>query len=534
MNNFGKGIDKKVFWPATIVTLVLGVFFFVFPEQSNTVLNQIHAFTTGELGWFFLLTVMGLLVLCLYFAFSRIGNIVLGAPGEKPAYSTATWLGMILTSGTGGSLLYLSAIEWIWMSDAPPFGVAPRSADALRWASAFGMWNWGPSAWAFYIACAVPIGYFFFVKKKSNMKMSEYCRPLLGKHADGLAGNAVNFVYMFALLGGVFTSLALGTPAISSGIAYVLGMEKTNVIIDIIVLALWTFVPLAALVLGLQRGVSILSNWNVRGFVVLLLLCLVLGPTWFIFNHSTDSLGLMIQNYVYMGMYTDPLGGSGFPQAWTVFYMSWWAVYALPFGLFIAKISKGRTIRQMVLGGLGAGSLGCLFFYMVFPALGIDMQLSGAVDLYTSLAEKGRGGVVVDLFSNTPGGVFMVALFTVLVLVAYITGHVSVGYSLAAACEKRIKGDEDPQKWNVSFWLILSGAVSLALYLLNPTALTPLQTVSILFGFPVCFAILALILSFFKQLKKDFPEGLPVLMKTGDRIYGVPESEESEQDGASA
>ncbi len=156
MSNFGKGIDKKVFWPATIVTLILGVFFFVFPQQSNDILNKIHAFTTNELGWFFLLTVMGLLVLCLYFAFSRIGNIVLGAPGEKPTYSTATWLGMILTSGTGGSLLYLSAIEWIWMSDAPPFGVAPRSVDAMRWASAFGMWNWGPSAWVFISPALCP------------------------------------------------------------------------------------------------------------------------------------------------------------------------------------------------------------------------------------------------------------------------------------------------------------------------------------------------------------------------------------------
>lgn len=528
MSNFGKGIDKKIFWPATIVTLALGVLFFAFPDQSNTVLNQIHNFTTHQLGWFFLLVVMGLLVLCFYFAFSRLGNVVLGAPGEKPAYSTFTWLGMILTSGTGGSLLYLGAVEWIWMSDAPPFGVAPRGAEALSWASAFGMWNWGFSAWAFYVACAVPIGYFFFVKRKSNMKMSEYCRPLLGKRSDGLAGHAINFVYLFALLGGVFTSLALGTPPISSGIAYLLGWEQTNVVIDIIVLALWTFIPLTALIFGLQRGVAKLSDWNVRGFILLLVLLVVLGPTWFIFNHSLDSLGLMIQNYIYMGTYTDPINNSGFPQAWTVFYMSWWAVYALPFGLFIAKISKGRTIRQMVLGGMVAGSLGCWLFYMVLPSFGIDLQLSGQVDLYTSLAEKGRGGVVIDLFENLPGGTFIIALFTILVLVAYITGHCSVGYSLAAACENRIKGDEEPQKWNVAFWLILAGAVSLGLYLVNPETLTPLQTVSILFGFPVCFAILALVLSFFKQLKKDFPEGLPIPQHSGEKIYGKPEEEEEE------
>ncbi|MEY8337508.1 BCCT family transporter [Lachnospiraceae bacterium 62-35] len=521
MNNFGKGIDKTVFWPATIVTLLFGLLFFIYPEQSNDILNKVHAFTTHELGWFFLIITVILLGICFYFAFSKIGNIVLGDENDTPAYSTFTWLGMVLTSGSGGSLLYLGAIEWIWIADAPPFGIEPRSIDAYRWASAYGMFHWGPSAWAFYVACAVPIAYFYFVKKKSNMKMSDYARPLIGKRADGLTGSALNFLYIFGLLGGVLTSLALGTPPISSGIAHILGMESSNTLIDVLVITAWTFIPLAALIIGLQKGVSKLSDWNVKGFIVLLIFIMLFGPTWFIFNQSTDALGLMLQNYMYMSLQTDPIRDSGFPQAWTVFYMSWWAVYALPFGLFIAKISKGRTIRQMVLGALAAGSLGCMMFYMVLPNMGIYLQRSGAVDLFTSLAEKGRGGVVVDMFKNVPGGTLVVAFFTLLVLISYITGHCSVGYSLAAASEKKMKGDQDPQKWNMAFWLVLAGIVSLGLYLLNPSALQPLQTVSIVTGFPICFAIGVLILAFFKQLKKDFPDGI----QDGSRIYGTPEEE---------
>lgn len=239
---------------------------------------------------------------------------------------------------------------------------------------------------------------------------------------------------------------------------------------------------------------------------------------------STDALGLMLQNYVYMSFQTDAIRDGGFPQTWTVFYMSWWAVYALPFGLFIAKISRGRTIRQMVIGALSAGSLGCMMFYMVLPNMGIYLQRSGTVDLFTSLAERDRGGVVVDMFSNVPGGPVVVVFFTALVLISYITGHCSVGYSLAAASEKKMKGDQDPQKWNMAFWLILAGIVSLGLYLLNPSALQPLQTVSIVTGFPICFAIGALIIAFFKQLKKDFPDGI----EQGNRIYGTPEEEEEE------
>lgn len=522
MKNFGKGIDKTVFWPATIVTLLCGLLFFIFPEKSNEILNQVHAFSTHELGWFFLVVTVILLVLCLYFAFSRIGNIVLGDENDKPAYSTFTWLGMVLTSGSGGSLLYLAAIEWIWFVQDPPFGLDPQSIDAYRWASAYGMFHWGPSAWGIYVACAVPIGYFYYVKKKSNLKMSDYARPWIGKKADGFWGNLLNFLYIFSLLGGVLTSLALGTPPIASGIAYMFGMDSSNVLIDVLVIAAWTLIPLAALVIGLQKGVSKLSDWNVKGFIILLIFIVLFGPTWFIFNQSTDALGLMLQNYVYMSFQTDAIRDGGFPQTWTVFYMSWWAVYALPFGLFIAKISRGRTIRQMVIGALSAGSLGCMMFYMVLPNMGIYLQRSGTVDLFTSLAERDRGGVVVDMFSNVPGGPVVVVFFTALVLISYITGHCSVGYSLAAASEKKMKGDQDPQKWNMAFWLILAGIVSLGLYLLNPSALQPLQTVSIVTGFPICFAIGALIIAFFKQLKKDFPDGI----EQGNRIYGTPEEEE--------
>ncbi|MDR1211325.1 MAG: BCCT family transporter [Spirochaetaceae bacterium] len=523
-NSEKRRIDKAVFIPATAVTLALGVFFYIFPVKSNEVLSIIHAFTTNELGWFFLVFTVIMLGVCLFYAFSPMGNIVLGGKDEKPDYSTMTWLGMILTSGTGGSLLYLASIEWMWIVDAPPFGLEPGSLDAYRWASAYGMFHWGPSAWAIYISVSVPIAYFFFVKRKSNMKMSDYARPLLGNLSDGLAGHALNFLYIFGLLGGVLTSLALGTPPIASGIAHMFGLSGSNAGIDVLVIALWTFVPLFTIALGMKKGVARLSNINMWGFVILLVLLVVFGPTWFIFNQSSDALGLMLQNFIYMSFNTDPVGGGGFPQAWPIFYMSWWAVYALPFGLFIAKISKGRTIRQLVAGGLSAGSLGCMLFYMVLPAFGMNLQRSGVIDLTKTLNESGRGQVVIDMLNHAPGGFLMIILFTAVCLLSYVTGHVAVGYSLAASAEKKIKGNQDPQIWNIAFWLVLAGAVSLGLYLLNRRALQPLQTVSIITGFPICIAMAVLILAFFKQLKRDFPNGIPYRKTSKDKIFGEPES----------
>lgn len=511
-------IDKAVFFPALIVTLVMGIYFLYDPKGSATLLGKIHAFTTHELGWFFLLATVAALGFCIYMGMSRFGSIVLGTEGEKPEYSTLTWLGMIFTSGTGGSVLYLGAVEWIWIMQSPPFGIESGSADAARWASAYGMFHWGPSAWAWYISCAIPIAYFFFVRKQKSLKMSEFARPLIGDNADKVGGQTINFLYMFGMIGGVMTSLALGTPLISGTIVYFLGLEQSNAFIDTLVIFLWTFIPLVALIFGLKRGVSKLSEWNVRMDVVMLVLIVILGPTSFILNQAVDGLGLMLQNFIYMSFVTDVIRETGFPQGWTVFYFAWWVVYAMPFGLFIAKISKGRTIREMVMGGLVAGSLGCMVFYMILPGFGIELQMSGQADLMTILNESGRGQVVIEMLQHLPVAWLFVPAFGIITLVSYITGHCAVGYSLAAATQEEMGQDEDPAKWNVAFWLILAGVVSLGLYFINPESLKPLQTVSILTGFPLVFVVYVLVASFMKQLKQDLPEGLPQADNQG-KIY---------------
>ncbi|MGR5131325.1 BCCT family transporter [Vibrio alfacsensis] len=511
-------IDKAVFWPATILTLAMAIFFLMNPTSSALVMGKLHAFTTGELGWFFLLATFAVVIFCVYLAISRYGAVVMGDKENGPEFSTMTWLGMIFTSGTGGSVLYLGAVEWIWIMQAPPFGVEAGSIEAARWASAYGMFHWGPSAWAWYIACAIPIAYCFYVRKKPTLKMSEFARPVLGKKVDGISGHLINFLYMFGMVGGVMTSLALGTPLISNAIVYVMGWESSNAFLDTFVIFLWTFIPLVALIMGLKKGVSALSNWNVKADVVMLIALLVCGPTAYILNLSVDGLGLMLQNFVYMSLATDIVRDGGFPQAWTIFYFSWWVVYALPFGLFIAKISKGRTIREIVMGGLIAGSLGCMVFYMILPGMGINMQMTGQVDLMTIMNEQGRGAVVYAMLEQMPLGTLFVFAFGLITLISYITGHCAVGYSLAAATQDEIAENEDPAHWNIAFWLILAGVVSLALYFINPESLKPLQTVSILTGFPLCFVIAIVAKSFLKQINIDFPEGFPAADSKG-RIY---------------
>jgi BCCT family betaine/carnitine transporter len=219
-----------------------------------------------------------------------------------------------------------------------------------------------------------------------------------------------------------------------------------------------------------------------------------------------------------MSFVTDMIRDTGFPQGWTVFYFAWWVVYSMPFGMFIAKISRGRTIRELVMGGLICGSLGCIMFYMVLPGFGIHLQTTGQADLMTVMNESGRGQVVIEMLQHLPAAWLFVPAFGLITLISYITGHCAVGYALAAATQEELGQDEDPAKWNVAFWLVLAGVVSLGLYFINPDSLKPLQTVSILTGLPLVFVVGIVVRAFIKQLKLDCPDGLPQA-DTDGRVY---------------
>ncbi|EMK4426712.1 BCCT family transporter [Escherichia coli] len=496
-------IELNVFIPAILFIAVIILCLTIYPQDTSRYINKIHHFLTWEMGGIFLVMTFLVVLCCLWLAFSRYGDILLGQSGEKPDFSLLTWLGLIFTSGTGGSLLYLASVEWIWIIQQPPFGATAGSAQAARWASAYGMFHWGPSAWAWYLICAVPIGWFMHVKKTNSLKVSDLCRGCLGARADGFCGHCVNFFYMFGLLGGAVTSLALGTPMISAVFCHVFHLDPVGQFINVMVIFIWTLVPLFILFFGLKKGVAWASNWNIRADILMLLAILICGPTAFILNQSIDGLGLMLQNFVAMSLSTDAIGRSGFPQMWTVFYFSWWVVYAIPFGLFIARISKGRTIRQLIVCGTLAGSLGCMVFYMVLANFGLSLQTTHVIDFVPILNEQGRGVVVSRLLEQLPASQVFLVAFGAIALISYITGHCTVGYALGFATQKRADSESEPAFWNVAFWLIMTGIVAITLYLLDAQSLQPLQTVSILAGLPLCGVVFILLTSFLTQLAAE-------------------------------
>src|SRR6056297_151988 len=351
-------IDRFTFFGALALLLLVTLPLVVWPEAGAVWVAHAKTFMTDQLGSLYLLLGLASLGFMLFILFSDIGNIQLGDPGEKPEFSTGSWAAMLFCGGIGASILYWAPIEWAYYYQNPPFQVEPGSQQAIRWAATYGVFHWGFIAWSVYLVPALPIAYFFYVRKRPVLKISTALMPILGeRRSQSLVGKTIDVLFIFGLLGGGATTLGLAAPLINEGLSTLTGVPKTTgtqILVLMVCTALFAYSAYA----GLSKGIKLLSNINFWGALGLLTFVFVVGPSVFMFETGLDAFGRMLSNFFEMAAWTEPFGGlaqftdTHFPQDWTIFYWAWWLVFAPSMGLFIARISRGRTIKQMVAGSI--------------------------------------------------------------------------------------------------------------------------------------------------------------------------------------
>ncbi|WP_079479303.1 BCCT family transporter [Halobacillus salinus] len=499
-----KLIDWPTFIGAFILLIGVTVPLVLFPEAGKELVDQANTFMTGNFGVLYM--VMGLVIFAflIYVAFSKNGSIKLGDEGEKPEFNTFSWAAMLFAAGIGSSILYWAVIEWAYYYQGPPFGVEPESKEAIQWATAYGIFHWGPIAWAIYTLPALPIAYFYYVRKKPVLKVSEAVRPVLGDRVDGPLGNVIDILFMFGLLGGAGTTLALGTPMIAEGIHSLTGIPA-NLGMKSAIMLLCTLIFAISAYSGLKRGIKVLSDINLWLAIFILGFIFVVGPTRFISETTFNALGILTDNFFKMATWVEPFGNlgqfeqTGFPESWTVFYWAWWLVYAPFVGLFVARISRGRTIRQMVLGTMVYGTLGCILFFGIMGNFGLYMQLTGSFDVIGFMNENGAPATIVEIINQLPLAKFMVLLFTILAIIFLATTFDSSSYILASVVQKNVEGE--PLRWNRLFWAFALCLMPLVLMFLG--GLGTLQTASIVGGFPLIIIMFLLAWSFMKASNTD-------------------------------
>ncbi|WP_446852454.1 BCCT family transporter [Halobacillus faecis] len=493
-------MDKMIFNMSLTLILLLCIPVLLYPEKGGALFNSINNFITEQLGPAYLWLTLILLISLAWLAFGKYGNVKFGSVHSKPEFSTKSWIGMMFTAGVGSALMFWGTIEWAYYYTSPPFGIEPESSEAGSWAAMYGMFHWGFSAWAVYCVPALPIAYVLHVRKEPKLRLSNACRGVLGKHVDGLIGKVIDVFFMFGLIGAISTSLGIGTPMISQGLSEIAGIERT-MLVDVIIIIIWTALFGGSAYLGLKKGIKRLSDLNINLIIVLGLFILIFGPTTFIFSTSTESVGLLLQNFFHMSMYTDSIGGSGFPQAWTIFYWAWWFAYAPFVGLFIAKISKGRTVKEVILGVVLGGTMGSWIAFALLGNTSMYFDLNNLVPVTEILNEQGAAAAIIATLLGLPIGKVIVGIFIITAFVFLATTLDSSSFVLASVATKNLESDEEPARWQRIFWAVILAAISLTF--MYQGGLTTIQRITIITSPPLLIIVAIAVVSFVKMVQQD-------------------------------
>ncbi|TWT00177.1 BCCT family transporter [Planomicrobium sp. CPCC 101079] len=486
----------NVFWISlALVLLAVGYGAFA-PENFAEVTGNIEAFLTSSFGWYYLLIVSIMVLFCLFFLVSPMGQIKLGKDTDKPEFSFGTWIAMLFSAGMGIGLVFWGAAEPLSHYAIDPATAEPGTAEAFRESMRFTFFHWGIHAWAIYAVVALALAYFQFRKGEPGL-ISATLKPIFGKKMNGPWGTLVDVIAIFATAVGVATTLGFGTIQINEGLAFLFDAVPGNSFtVQIIIIAVATVLFLASAWSGLSKGIKYLSNTNMVLAISLLALVLIFGPTLLILNMFTDSIGSYFQNLLRMSFRAAPIDAENraWIDGWTIFYWAWWISWSPFVGIFIARVSKGRTIRQFLFGVLIIPTVLSFIWFAAFGSTAIDVQSSGN-DLTGLLTSETLFGV----FEQLPLGTFMSIIAILLVSTFFITSADSATFVLGM---QSTNGSLHPSNAIKVTWGVAQS--SIAVILLSAGGLDALQTALIISAFPFSFIMLLMMGSFYKSLSLEY------------------------------
>ncbi|KPV42841.1 glycine betaine uptake BCCT transporter [Alicyclobacillus ferrooxydans] len=482
-----------------IISIVIVVLFVIWgalaPHQLSAGANYMLSFTTDKFGWFYLIAAFGFLVFTLYLAFGKYGKIRLGADDEEPEYSYVTWFAMLFSAGMGIGLVFWGVAEPIDHYVSPPMGLTPKSSEAATWAERYSFFHWGLQPWAIYAVIGLALAYFNF-RKGSKGLISATFYPILGDRVNGSIGKTIDILAVLATVFGVATSLGLGTLQINGGLNALFGVPSTR-ILQISIIAVVTVLFLISATTGLDKGIKILSNTNLIVAAVLLLFTLFLGPTWFLFDTFTSTLGGYLQNLVRMSLRLAPFRPSTWIANWTLFYWAWWIAWAPFVGMFIARVSRGRTIREFVTGVLLVPSLVSFLWFSVFGGTALHLQMFQGVDI-ASVVQKDMSKALFVVLRHLPLGWPLAVIATILIVTFFVTSADSATFVLGMLSSD---GSLNPSNRVKVTWGILQSLIAVVLLLSG--GLQGLQTASIVAALPFAVIMIVMCYSLVKALNED-------------------------------
>lgn len=494
--------EKRIDWMITLIplmtTIVLCILFLIFPIESNVILEKIRCFIGKSFCSYFLGFGLIIFVISLYMSFSKYGNILLGNKGEKPKYSLFTWGSMMFTCGLAADILFYSFSEWIFYANEPYV----NKLGGLSWAGVLSLFHWGFIPWSFYLVLAVAFGHMIHIKNVKRQKYSESCRPILGKYTDRLPGRIIDLLAVFALIAGTATTFSIAIPLMSEIICYIFNITANREVISVIVLIIICAIYTYSLLKGI-KGVSNLAKICILLFFGLLLFVLLFGgQTKYIVENGIVSFWKMIHNFIPLATYTDKTKHIDFSQKWTIYYWSYWIVWCVAVPFFIGKISKGRTVRQVIIGGYILGTLSTLISFIILGNYSMSLQMKEGfnfISLYQSTNDMYQ--IIIEIIKTLPFHNVYIIMFLVTMILFYATSFDSIAYTASCYSYRKLRHGERPHARIQLMWAILLIVLPIGL-LFSKSSMNNLQSVSIIAALPLTWSMILIIVSFFKDAKK--------------------------------
>ena len=467
---------------------------FAAPNLFFSTLSWVQNIFVLHISWFYVLLVFFFFCLCIYLAFGPYRKVRLGLL-SRPKYSNFTWIAMLFSAGMGTGLLFSGVYEPLYHYFYPPFGEG-GTVDSLRLSFLLTFLHWGFSGWAIYTLMGLAIAYFTF-QKGLPQRISCMLYPILKKRTEGSIGIAIDILSVTVILFGVATTLGRGTMQINSGLKELFGVPYSQLVQSMIIFVI-TLVATLSLLSGVNRGIRRLSELNIFVCLLLLLFTLFAGPTAFLLNSFVEHSGAYLQNLLSSMTWVNSLGSVEWRSQWTILYWAWWLAWAPFMGLFIARISEGRTIQQFVLGCLVIPSLFSCFWFVVFGSTAIQYHIIGKMNL-KALLKTEYSMVMFEFLKYLPFTEIMSAVALFSVAIFFITSSDSASYVVHHISAKPGKSP----LFSKLYWALLEGVLAMVLVYFG--GMKSMELLVIITAFPFSLLICLICFSFLKELKKDFP-----------------------------
>ena len=474
------------------VLVLIGV---LMPEAFGQWSQRVQAATLSGAGWLYLVIVFCVLAFLGYLAFSRIGQLRIGGRDAEPQFSRGSWFAMLFSAGMGIGLVFWGAAEPLSHYVQPPEGLSPASPAAARASLRYAFFHWGLHPWAIYALMGLAMAWAQY-NRGSRGQISDLLEPLIGRHVHGTIGHLVDVLAVVATAVGVATTLGLGAAQISAGLEQVAHVPATFAT-QLVVIAVAFVLYMASSLSGLDRGIKWLSNFNIVAAAILLVLVIALGPTAFIFETFTTTLGGYLNQLPAMSLRMTPFSQTSWVGEWTIFYWAWWIAWAPFVGAFFARISYGRTVREFVFGVVFGPALVSFIWFSAFGGTALFQQMFGGIDLLPALAE-GYEHVLFAMTTHLPLASVLAWCAIVLLLTFFVTSADSATLVLASMSSD---SPEDPPISRRMVWGVMQAAIAVAL--LAAGGLNALQAVVIVAALPFAILLAAVLVALQRVLSQD-------------------------------